>query len=72
MDKVLELIYIDILKFNHKAYKYFKQRSRFHAIQQNIRANLVSMEAVIPSNLENVSLSIQAYSRRPSPPQESC
>jgi hypothetical protein len=39
MGKVLELIYVDILKFHHEAYKYFKQRSKFRAIEMNIQAN---------------------------------
>lgn len=71
MGKVLELIYIDILKFHQKAYKYFKQRSKFHATEMKIWANLTSLEAAVPSHMENVSLSIQTCSRRPSPPQGS-
>jgi hypothetical protein len=71
MGKVLELIYIDILKFHHKAYKYFKQRSKVHTAEVNSRANLRSVEAAVPSHLEDVSLPIQASSRKPSPPQGS-
>jgi hypothetical protein len=40
MGKVLGLIYIDILKFHHKAYKYFKQRCRFHTTELTRRAKL--------------------------------
>lgn len=36
MGKILELIYLDILEFHHKAYKYFKQRGESNFINITI------------------------------------
>lgn len=62
MGKVLELIYFDILEFHLKAYKYFKQRGESDLINISIETYFRSMEANVPSLLENISLSIQACS----------
>ena len=62
MGKVLELIYFDILEFHRKAYKYFKQRGQSDLINISIETYFRSMEANVPSLLENISLSIQACS----------
>src|ERR1700753_1557660 len=71
LQQIIECIFSDIIKFHHKAYKFFKQRGQFTQVSSRIKMSIdanvhymYSLETTIRSNLENLQDPISVYNQR--------
>jgi hypothetical protein len=64
MHKILESIFLDLLRFHHMAFKFFKQKRKAPVEDLLFRsADKGSLEADFPIDMENLSHTISVHRR---------